>query len=69
MNIKKCIGGACRESIMVEKRIDEIRRMEGSRKQNEDGVKSVKVGDGIGIGIGIGNVGRCRGISKRMGKA
>jgi hypothetical protein len=42
---------------MVEKRIDEIERLERSGKQNEDGVKSRKVEDGIG------NVGRSCGIS------
>jgi hypothetical protein len=42
---------------MVEKCIDEIKRMEKPRKQNENGAKLMKVEEGIG------NVGRSRGIS------
>jgi hypothetical protein len=33
--------------MIVEKEIDEIGRMRGLREQNEDGMKSGKVGDGI----------------------
>jgi hypothetical protein len=40
--------------MMVEKGIDTIRRMERSKKQKEDGMKSRKLEDG--------NVGRTRGI-------
>jgi hypothetical protein len=40
----------------VEKEIDEIGRMERSKKQNENMVKSMKVEEGIG------NVGRTSGI-------
>jgi hypothetical protein len=69
-NIEECIRGARRGSIMVEKWIDEIARMERPRKQNEDGVKSMKVGDGIrNIGRGCGISMTDCGISKRMGKA
>jgi hypothetical protein len=53
---------------MVEKEIDEIGQMGRLTKQNEDGVKSRKVEDGIGnVGRGCGiwmtasrNVEKCR---------
>jgi hypothetical protein len=48
INIKECIGWARRGSMTVEKWFDETGRMEMSRKQNENDVKSRKVEDGIG---------------------
>jgi hypothetical protein len=56
INIEEWIPGAHGRSMMVEKETDEIGRVERSKKQREDGMKSRKVEDGIG------NVGRTRGI-------
>jgi hypothetical protein len=55
-NIEECIRGGLEWSMMLEKEIDEIGRMGRSKKQNENVMKSKKVGDGIG------HVGRTRGI-------
>jgi hypothetical protein len=55
---------------MVEKEIDEIGRMAGLRKQNENMDESKKGGRGCGRWVmGPRIVEECRRIPKRMGKA
>jgi hypothetical protein len=62
--------GARRGSIMFEKWIHEIGRMERSRKQNEDGVKLMKVENGSGISGDVAEYRwRERVMSKRIGRA
>jgi hypothetical protein len=57
-NIEEWIEEAHDGLIMVEEKINEIGRVERSKKQNKDGVKSRKARDWIR------NVGRGRGMSR-----